>query len=116
MLISLSPPRGRIMAGWEPCPVAHLSRGPSCGQNRRGACRTKGLMACEHVPDRLGKLAGDLDAGDLLAALPAEALHGGLVVIVVGGMLAGVGRCLNECPAQVLGAVLGQRPAAVLGA
>ena len=64
-------------------PVAHLRRGPSCGQSRRGACRSEGLVAGEHVPDGLGELAGDVDARDLLAALAAQALGGALVALAV---------------------------------
>jgi hypothetical protein len=32
------------------------------------------LVVGEHVPDRFGETACDFDAGDLLAALAAEAL------------------------------------------
>jgi len=37
-----------------------------------GACRSEGLeslVSGQHVPDRLGQLSGELDVGDLRAAL-----------------------------------------------
>src|SRR6266540_6477878 len=57
-------------------PVAQFGSGPSGGQGRRGACRSKGLVAGQHVPDRLGEAACDLDRGDLGSALlPVAVLH-----------------------------------------
>src|SRR6266508_3974268 len=53
-------------------PVAQFSSGPSCGQGRRGACRSKGLVAGQHLPDGLGQPASDVDRGDLCPPLPAE--------------------------------------------
>src|SRR5215212_10169698 len=86
-----------------------ISVEPSCGQRAgRGTCRSEGLIAGEHVPDRLAELAGDLDARDLLAALAAQALGGALVVVAIGGMAGGVGGALDQRPAQELRAVLGQ--------
>jgi hypothetical protein len=38
-----------------------------------GACRSEGLVVGEHVPDRLGESAGEVDLGDLGAALLADA-------------------------------------------
>src|SRR4051794_33519328 len=35
-------------------PVAQLNEGRLGGQRGRGACRSEGLVAGEHVPDRLG--------------------------------------------------------------
>ena len=60
-------------------PVAHLSQGRLCGQSRRGACRSEGLVSGEHLPDRLGQAPGDVDLGDLGAALFAQP---GLVALV----------------------------------
>jgi hypothetical protein len=60
-------------------PVAQLNEGRLGGQRERGACRSEGLVAGQHVPDRLGEPAGDLDLGDFGAALAAEALLGVLV-------------------------------------
>lgn len=67
--------------------MAHLKRGPSCGQSaawRLPERWVEGLFAGEHVPDRLGELAGDIDAGDLLAALASEALGGALIALAIG--------------------------------
>jgi hypothetical protein len=41
-------------SGWELAPVAQFDTGPSGGQHFPGACRSKRLLADEHVPDRLG--------------------------------------------------------------
>src|SRR4051794_36094690 len=38
-------------------------RGPSGGQILGGTCWSEGFSLGEHVPDRLGELAGDLDPG-----------------------------------------------------
>src|SRR5262245_54257333 len=54
-------------------PVAQFLRGPSCGQGGWGACRSKGTVVGEHVPDRFGEAAGDLDGGDFGAAFAAVA-------------------------------------------
>src|SRR6266511_6178385 len=94
-------------------PVAQFSSGPSCGQGRRGACRSKGLVAGQHLPDGLGQPASDVDRGDLCPPLPAElgalALEDGAVErMAVGGV-----RRLDERPAQVVGPVLAQGPAPV---
>ncbi len=53
----------------------------------RGACRSEGLVAGEHVPDRLGEPAGEVDLGDLGAALLADARLRPLVAVAVGGMV-----------------------------
>src|SRR5206468_12411623 len=86
-------------------PVAQFSSGPSCGQGRRGACRSKRLIGGQHVPDRFAQPAGDVDGGDLgssfLAVLGSLAGEDRAVEWVAEG---GVG-CLDERPAQVLGAV-----------
>ena len=60
------------------------------------------------------EFAGDLDPGDLGAALAAEAGLGALVVIDVDGVAGGVDGGFDQRPAQVLGAVLGQLAAPVL--
>src|SRR3989442_3100945 len=88
-------------------------RGPSCGQAVRGACRSKRLGSGEHVPDRLGEPAGNVDLGDLGAALASEAAFVALVALPVDGMRAGVGCRLQQRPAQVARAALGQRAASV---
>src|SRR6266508_1955039 len=71
-LISLSPPGGRTRRDGRLAPVAHLLRGPSCGHGGCGVCRGEGLVAGEHVPNRLRESAGEVDLGDLGAALLAE--------------------------------------------
>src|SRR4051795_12889279 len=86
-------------------PAAHFQREPSGGQTKTGACRSERLVAGEHVPDRLGELARELDLGDLGAALAAEAALGALVALRVGGVVTGVQGGLEEPPAQVARAV-----------
>src|SRR5438552_1270401 len=54
-------------------PVVQFLSGPSCGHGGWGACRSKGTVVGEHVPDRLAKAAADLDRGDLGAAGAAVA-------------------------------------------
>jgi len=66
------------------------------------------------VPDGLGELASHLDPGHLGPALAAEASLGALVVLDIDRVLSGVDGGLDERPAEVLGAVLGQRSASVL--
>jgi hypothetical protein len=96
--------------------AAHVNKGLSGSQARNGAFRSEGhkrLVAGQHVPDRLGQLASELDLGDFRAALAAEAALGALVALLVERMRGGVDRCFHQPPAQVSGAVLGQRAAAV---
>ena len=69
----------------------------------RGACRSEGLVAGEHVPDRLGEPAGDVDLGDLRAALACRAGACALVAVAVDRVSAGVRGGLDQRPAQVLG-------------
>ena len=64
----------------------------------------------EHVPDGAGELAGDVDPGDLAAALAAEALLVPLVALAARRVPRGMGGGLDERPAQVLGAILGEGP------
>jgi hypothetical protein len=42
-------------------------------QTKSGACRSEGLVAGQHVLDRLGELAGEVDLGNFGAALAAVA-------------------------------------------
>ena len=83
--------------------------GRLCGQSLCGAYRGKRLVSVEHVPDRFAEAAGEVDLCDFGASLSAEPGFGALVAVVVGGMFAGVGRCLNEGPAEVFGAASGDR-------
>src|SRR3954466_11548655 len=58
---------------------------------RKGApAGAKGLVAGEHVPDRFGEVAGEVDLGDLGAALAADAALGVLLALGVVWVLAGV--------------------------
>jgi len=43
----------------------------------RGAFGSEGLFAAEHVPDRFGESAGEVDLGDLGAALSASSATAG---------------------------------------
>ena len=103
--------------GWIGCPAVHLSRGSSSDQRARGGpAGSERLVLRQHVPDRGAELAGKLDPGDLRSALTAEALLGVLVPLAIGRMPGGVGGGLDEGPAQVLRAVLGERTAIVAAA
>src|SRR5687768_4255171 len=90
-----------------------IPKGPSRGQTKRGACRSEGLVAGEHVPDRLGQATRDVDLGDSGAALFAEAALGGLVALGVGGVAQRVHGGFEHRPAQILRAVLRQRAATI---
>ena len=65
-------------------PVAQLLKGPSGGQGVGGAFGSEGFVAAEHVPDRFGRSAGEVDLGDLGAALVADPCFGLLVAVAVG--------------------------------
>jgi hypothetical protein len=64
----------------------------------------------EDVPDGFGELAGEIDPGDLRAALPAEAPLHPLVAVPTVGIPSRVGGGLDQRPAQVLRPVLRQWP------
>ena len=87
------------------------------GQTTSGASRggsgVERLVAGEHLPDRFGEPAGDVDLGDLGAALLAQAALGLLVALGESVVAQRVHGGLQQRPAQVLGAVLGQMAAAV---
>jgi hypothetical protein len=91
-------------------------RGRLRGQRFCGACRSEGLIGGEHVPDRLGQPAGQVDPGDLRPALLAQAGPGPLVALGVDRMAGGVRGRLDQRPAQVLRPVLGQRGPVVAAA
>jgi hypothetical protein len=93
--------------------VAQFLNGLSGSQTICGACRSEGLVAGEHVPDRLGELAGEVDLRDLGAALAAVAAPQALVALLVELMGARVDRSLHQPPAQIPGAVLGDRAAQI---
>ena len=70
-------------------PAAHVKNGLSGSQANNGACRSEGLewlVAGQHVPDRFGELASELDLGDLGAALATQATLGALVALLVEGV------------------------------
>src|SRR4051794_5769942 len=114
--MSLSPPRWEDQAGWEAGCGGAIPKGPSGGQTKSGASRSRseGLVVGEHVPDRGGEPAGDVDLRDLRSALAAEAALGVLVAVAVGAVSEGVHGRFEHRPAQVFGAGLGQRAAAIL--
>src|SRR5262245_19592388 len=95
-------------------PVAQFAMDRLGGQNLGGACGGEGLVCGEHVPDGVGEAAGEVDLGDAWSALFAEALFDRLVALLVVGVAAGVGGGLEQRPAQVAGAFLGQGAAAVV--
>jgi hypothetical protein len=71
------------------------------------------FAAAEHVPDRFGEAAGEVDLGDLGAALFADPRLGLLVAVAVDGMRAGVGGGFDERPAEVAGTLLAEWAAQV---
>jgi hypothetical protein len=71
------------------------------------------LVAGEHVPDRLGESAGEVDLRDLGAALFAEPRLRPLVALAVGGVGAGMDGGLDERPPQVLRPLFGERAASI---
>src|SRR5215216_2449873 len=83
-------------------------------QTKSGASGSELLFASKHVPDRVGEPAGDVDLGDLGAALLAEPPLVSLVARRVGRVLQGVHGRLEHRPAQVAGPVLAQGAATVL--
>ena len=86
-------------------------KGPSGGQGVGGAFGSEGLFTGEHVPDRFGESAFEVDLGDLGAALFADARFRLLVAVAVEGCGAGVGGGLDERPAQILRPLFGERAA-----
>jgi hypothetical protein len=65
------------------------------------------------VPDRFGELSGEVDLGDLGAALAAQALLRALIALGVDEVLTGMQRGFEQRPAQVARALLGDRSAAI---
>src|SRR6266511_3770323 len=86
---------------------------PSGGQGVGGAFGSEGLVAGEHVPDRFAEPTREIDLGDLGAALLADASLRLLVAVAIDRCGAGVGGCLDERPAQILGPLFGERAAQV---
>src|SRR5664280_565398 len=100
--------------GWEAAPAAQFDSGSSSDQQDSGAYRSKRFVLREDMPDGLGQLAGDIDPGNLGATPATQAFLVPLVAVSIVRMAGGVGGCLHESPAQVLGPVLGQRSAEVM--
>ena len=71
------------------------------------------MVAGEHVPDRFGESAGEVDLGDLGAALFADAGFGALIAVAVDRGGAGVDGGFHERPSQVAASLLGERASAV---
>ena len=71
------------------------------------------MVSCEHLPDRLGEAAGEVDLGDLGAALFADPRFRLLVALAVDRVGAGVRGGLDERPAQVTRALFAERAAQV---
>src|ERR671919_1426456 len=110
MLMSLWPPGRRIRRNWMFRSRAQVQRGRSCRQTKSGASGSELLVSSEHVPDRVAEPAGDVDLGDLGAALLAQALLVSLVALRVGGMLERMHRRFEQRPAQVGGPCLVSGP------
>jgi hypothetical protein len=110
VLISLSPPNKEDKADRGFAPVAQLLRGRR-GQGVGGAFGSECFAAAEHVPDRLGESAGEVDLGDLGAALSADPRLRLLVAVAVDRMGAGVRGCFDERPAEIARALLAESPA-----
>ena len=92
-------------------PVAQFQHGLSGSQTKRGACRSEGLITGEHVPDRLGELAGEIDLRDLGATLATETTLGALVALAVGRVRGGGDRGPPSAPtAGTLGPCLDSGP------
>src|SRR4029450_3807774 len=111
--MSLWPPRREDQAKSDASLSGASPKGRSGRQTKSGASWSEGLVAREHVPDRVGEPAGDLDLGDLGAALLPQAALGALVALGVGRVLEGVHGRLEQRPAQVGRPMLAQGPAAI---
>src|SRR6266496_5271794 len=112
VLMSLWPPRRGGPGHWMFAPGAS-PKGRSGRQTKSGTFGSERLVAGEHVPDRDGQLPCDVDLGDLGPALLAEPALVSLVALGVGGVAQGVHRRLEQRPAQVARALLGERAAPV---
>ena len=65
---------------------AQVRKGRSGRQTKSGASGSELFLAGKHVPDRVGKSAGDVDLGDFRTALLAEPALGSLIALGVGGV------------------------------
>jgi hypothetical protein len=71
------------------------------------------LVTGEHVPDRFGDSAGEVDLGDLGATLFADARHRLLVAVAVDRRRAGVRGRFDERPTQIARTLLAEWAAQV---
>jgi hypothetical protein len=83
--MSLWPPRREDQAKSDASLSGASPKGRSGRQTKSGASGSEPLVASEHLPDRVGEPAGDLDLGDLGAALFSQPALGALVALGVGG-------------------------------
>jgi hypothetical protein len=111
--MSLWPPLREDQAELDASLSGASPKGRSGRQTKSGASRSELLIASEHVPDRLSEPAGDLDLGDLGAALLPQPALGALVALRIGRVLERVHGRFDQGPAQVGGPVLGEWAAAV---
>jgi hypothetical protein len=95
---------------WEAAPAAHFQSGSSSDQKRRGACRGEGFVLDEDVPDGFGELAGEIDPGDLRAALPAEAPLHPLGAVPIAGVASRVGGASISAQRRYFGPFLASGP------
>jgi len=95
---------------WEAVPAAQVHRGSSGDQTHGGACRMERFVLSEDIPDRLGQLAGEIDPGDLGAALAAEPRFGALVSIAIATIPGGVGGGLDQAQRRYVGPFLASGP------
>ena len=104
--MSLWPPRREDQAESDVSLSGAIPKGRSGRQTKSGASWSELLVASEHVPDRVGEPAGDVDLGDLGAALLPQPALGALVALGVGRVLERVHGRFDQGPAQVGGPVL----------
>src|SRR5215217_2768099 len=90
VLMSVWPPGRGIGRDWMLRARAHVQSGRSGRQTNSGASGSELLVAGKRVPDRVGEPAGDVDRGDLGAALLAEPALVALIAPGVGAVLARV--------------------------
>ena len=110
VLMSLWPPRREDQAKSDVRSRAHIQKGGQAARRKVAPLGANSSIASEHVPDRFGQPAGDVDLGDLGAALLAEPALRLLIALAVGGMREAAWS-LRERPAQVARSLFGKRAA-----
>src|SRR5829696_9818849 len=93
-------------------PVAQLLKDRQAARGRWRLWERR-VVRGEHVPDRFGEAAGEVDLGDLGAPLLADARFRVRVALAVGRMRAGLGGGLDQRPTEVARSLLGKRAAQV---